>query len=371
MNREYLHFSYGLNLMFISVFMIVFSFASYAQDGEERDCDENLNQARRYYELGQIEKVPAVLNKCLEEGFNKTQKSEALELLVLTHQYDNKPFEAEDTYLELLKHDPEYEVNEANTPFELLRLYKTYHAPPVYSIGLIAGINSTFGQRIQSYNLGNAEDDLSEYGADGLGFQVGLTLKRYISKDFELNLNVLYNNLRFERTLNQLEFSNIVYREDQQQLLFPVSIIYDIELGKFSPYIRLGGGVSYMFTSEATIERLYGQSNIGNLPNVTGPPIDILGQRNNVNFFSTAGIGLKYKVPRGNIILDVRHNWFFLEQNRPSKRFENNILVYEYHYIDDDFKLGNVALSLGYTYSFHKIKLVKKKKKKEVTSSEE
>lgn len=358
--------------MLISLLMVLGMISGAgAQDEPAKDCGETLNQARRFYDLGQIEKVAPTLNKCMDNGFNKTQKSEAYELLVLTYQYDNKPFEAEEKYIELLKHDPEYEINEGNTPHELLRLYNTYHAPPVYSLGFIGGINSTFGQRIQSYNLGNAEEDLSDYSADGLGFQVGLTVKRYISRDFELNLNILYNNFRFERSLDQLGFSSIIYKEDQQALTFPVSIIYDIELGKFSPYLRLGGGVSYMFTSEATLERIYKESSVVDLPNVSGPPIDILGQRNNLNFFSTAGIGLKYKVPRGNIILDLRHNWYFLQQNRPSKRYENNVLVYEYHYIDDDFKLGNMAISVGYTYSLHKIKLVKKKKEKEVTSTEE
>lgn len=356
-----------LTLVLFLLLVIVPELVS-AQKNESKDCDEALNEARRFYQLGQIEKVPRTLESCMEKGFSKEQKSDAYELLVLTYQYDNQPAEAEETYIDLLKHDPEYTINEKNTPNELLRLYKTYHAPPVYSIGFLGGLNLAFGQRIQSYSLSNSDEKpFSEYDNDGLGFQVGLTVKRYISKKFELNLDLIYNNIRYERTLSQLGFANIIYKEDQKIFKFPLTATYDFEMGKFSPYVRLGGGLSYLFNSEATLEREYPQTS--NLPGVTGPPINILGQRNNINFFSTAGVGLKFKIPRGIIVLDARHNWYFLQQNRPSKRYENNVLVYEYHYLDDDFKLGNFSLSLGYTYSFHKIKLIKKRK--EVTKQVE
>ncbi len=363
------HIGRGLLTSLIFLFTII-SNDSFAQKAEGKDCDETLIQARRFYQLGQIEKVPGVLESCMKDGFSKEQKSEAYELLVLTYQYDNQPTQAEETFIELLKHDPEYKIKGKNTPFEFLRLYNTYHAPPVYSIGFLGGVNMAFGQRTQSFSLSNAqgseEEDLTDYNSDGIGFQVGVTVKRYISKKFELNLDLIYNNMKYERTLNQLGFENIIYREDQRMFQAPLTLTYDFELGKFSPYLRLGGGISYLFTSEAILEREYTDES---LPTVTGPPIDMLGQRNNVNFFSTAGAGLKFKIPRGIIVLDVRHNWYFLQQNRPSKRYENNILTYEYHYVDDDFKLGNVSVSLGYTYSFHKIKLIKKKK--EVTNKVE
>jgi hypothetical protein len=221
---------------------------SYAQD-----CEENLEQARRYYQIGQIEKVPGILEPCMEDGFDKSQKSEAYELMVLTYQYDNKPKEAEDSYIDLLKHDPEYTINEANAPSELLHLYQTYHAPPIYSIGFLGGVNIATGQRIQSYGLSNAEENLSEYSNDGLGFQVGLTVERYISKSFEINLDFIYKNVRFERTLSQLDFADIIYAESQDQFNIPLTATYDLQLGKLSPYARIGAGLSIMFNSEAPV----------------------------------------------------------------------------------------------------------------------
>jgi hypothetical protein len=251
-------------------------------------------------------------------------------------------------------------LNSESAPSELLRLYQTFHAPPIYSIGVLGGINAAFGQRTQSYSLGNSEKDVSTYSRDGLGFQVGLTVKKYISKRFELNMDFIYSEIKYEKTFSPLNFADVIYKEDQRQFNVPLSLTYDFQLGKFSPYLRLGGGLSYLFSAEATVERQYAQG-VQNLPNVTGPAIDMLDQRNNLNFFSTAGAGLKFKVPRGVIVFDARYNWYFIQQNRPSKRFDNNTLVYEYLYLDDDFKLGNVALSIGYTYSFHKIKIIKKR----------
>ncbi len=366
-NRAKLYRSIGsaaiIKSFFVALWLIFNSTTTNAQD-----CTKSLEQARNFYKQGLIERVPKTLEECLKDGFTKSQKTEAYQLLVLTYQFDNKPEQAQDTYIDLLKHDPEFTLNAENTPSELMRLYNTFHAPPIYSVGILAGVNYAFGQRTQSFNLSDSEDELSNYSNNGIGFQVGITVKKYISKRFELNADILYKEVKYQKTLNQLEFAEVIFKEDQRQLNLPLTVTYDFQLGRFSPYLRLGGGLSYLLASEALVERIYLDESVQNLPNVTGPAIDVQAQRNNINFFSSAGIGLKFKIPRGVIVLDARHNWYFLDQNRPSKRFNNNVLVYEYLYIDDDFKLGNVAISLGYTYSFHKIKIIKKKK---VTSSKE
>jgi hypothetical protein len=83
--------AFGRYLKIVFSIMIVLSTMGLTNSYSQTDCNETLNQARRFYQAGQIEKVPKVLDECMSKGFTKSQKTEAYQLLVLTYQYDNKP----------------------------------------------------------------------------------------------------------------------------------------------------------------------------------------------------------------------------------------------------------------------------------------
>ncbi len=331
--------------------------------GQEQDCDKKLDEARKLFDAGKLERVESTLSTCMEDGFNKSQKTEAYEIIILTQQYDNRPADAEETYLQLLDHDPEYDVNEATAPMELIHLAEKHHAPPLWSAGLIFGPVFTSGVRRTSYSTGNSQTETKSYSTDGVGYVIGLKVNRFITKDIEIGVELQLMRQRFLSESDQFGFAKITFAETQDWIQLPILGTYDFSHGKWEPFARLGIVPAYMIGSSAKVERNSeaGQSRLGA---VTGPDVDMIDQRNSFNLASVIGAGIKYKIPRAFIILEARHSWYFLNQVETSKRYDNPELLYQYFYVDDDFNIGNLQILLGFTYSFHKIKKTKKEKQR-------
>ncbi|MFA6403572.1 MAG: hypothetical protein WCX31_18405 [Salinivirgaceae bacterium] len=96
----------------VLVLLMSLSFVGKAQD----DCVVKLNEAEKLYEEGKIEKIPEMLNSCIESGFNKENKITALRLLTLVYLFDDNLIKAESSLLRLLKEDPEFKTNQAIDP---------------------------------------------------------------------------------------------------------------------------------------------------------------------------------------------------------------------------------------------------------------
>ena len=72
-----------------------------------------------------------------------------------------------------------------------------------------------------------------------------------------------------------------------------------------------------------------------------------------IDLFGQAGAGLKFKTTLGYLNLEVRSNFGLLNQTvRGGASAE--ALRWEYKYVDDDFNLNNLNLTLGYTQIFYK-----------------
>jgi hypothetical protein len=340
----------------ITVFVI---FSGYAQD---IDCDDRLDKARKLFDAGKLEKVESTLQPCMEKGFNNNQKTEAYQIIILTQQYDNRPADAEATFLELLGHDPEFEVNEANTPQELLHLMEKHHAPPLWSAGVVFGGVISNARRSVSYSTGDSKNETKTYSPDGTGYVIGLRVNRFITTDIEIGGEIQLMRQKFKSTSDQFGFATIESSETQDWVQLPIMGTYDFSHGKWEPFVRLGVVPAFLVSANATLKRL---DNTENLGAVTGPDIDMLPQRNTFNVASLFGAGVKYKIPRAFLILEVRHSWYFLNQVETSQRYGNPELLNQYLYVDDDFNLGNIQILLGFTYSFHKIKTRKKSKSKD------
>ncbi len=332
--------------------------------GQDQDCSESLDEARRLFDSGKLEKVEPTLEPCMKDGFTKSQKTEAYQIIILTQQYDNRPADAEETFLELLEHDPEFEVNEENTPEELLHLVNKHHAPPVWNAGLIFGPVITNARRTNSYSTGNASNETKEYTSNSLGYVIGVKVNRFITKDIEIGAEIQLMRQSFKSTSDQFGFATIESAETQDWVQLPIMGTYDFSHGKWEPYVSLGVVPAYMIAANAEIKRTVNSGANSGLGDVTGPDIDMISQRNQFNIASLFAAGVKYKIPRAFLLLEARHSWYFLNQVKSEERFKNPELLYQYYYVDDNFNIGNIQIMLGFTYSFHKIKARSKEDRK-------
>ncbi|HAN18514.1 MAG: hypothetical protein A2X13_08205 [Bacteroidetes bacterium GWC2_33_15] len=332
----------------ISLLFVVLSFTMYAQDD---NCTFKLEEAQNLYELGDLDSIPSMLNPCIEDGFSGEELSRAYKLLILTYLFEDNQEIAKYTMFNFLKNFPEYEIK-ANDPVEFTYLYKSYHTLPLYSIGVLAGINYSFIRIIEPYSVSNTNNYSGEYSYSGFGYQAGLQLKRYINQNIEINLDAIYTAKKFEYKLNQLD-SKIEYKEDQLMFSFPLTGTYDFKLknNKWSSFARMGVNVDYLLSATANIKRTIDPD--ASVDNISSSDIDILKDRNSLNISAVVGGGIKYYVKKGYVMFDARYH-LGLTNNVVSENRYNK--WGNYHYVDDDFAMNNLFFSVGYVRSFYKTK---------------
>lgn len=312
----------------------------------QNECILKLKKAEKYYEEGLIEKVPDLLTDCIKSGFTETQKTEAYRLIILSAIFEGNNTKADSFMLKLLKHNPEYQINRAIDAVEYTSLYNTYQTQPMYSLGLNIGANFT------TINLTNSFGTHSDYHANPnyiteVGFQFGGRATRYLFNRAELFIESNFSQIKFRYEETVYDFSKLEFTERQQNIYFPVGVIYYPFQQKIKPYVEIGATPSFLINSTFTPKRLNNNSEI------KGP--DIVNEiRNSLNVSLLAGAGVQYKVPRGNLALNIRYQKGLIQQTKIKNRNENQELIFNYYYIDNDFLLNNLFVSVGYIHLFYR-----------------
>lgn len=342
-----------LKIYIISVLLTILSLYASAQDS---NCAIKLDEAENLYEMGKLDSIPSMLRACINQGFSNEELSRAYKLLIRTYLFEDYQEMAELTMLKFLKRFPEYEIK-ANDPIEFTYLYKSYKTIPIFSVGVLFGLNYSFVRVIEPYSLSSGEEYQGEYSVSAMGFHVGIQLKRYITDEIEINVDGLYSNNRFDYQVTQLD-SKLDYSETQSHFSFPISGTYDFKFKKVRPFVRAGFSIDYMQTASASIERSFIGDNAADA--LTGPDIDIIDDRNHLNFSLLAGAGIKYDLKKnGYLMFDVRYYFGLTNNVNGNNRYVNDQKVWYYNYVDDDFSLNKIAFSFGYVFPFYKTKNTK------------
>ncbi|MFO7829583.1 MAG: porin family protein [Bacteroidales bacterium] len=339
--------------IFILFFLILLWFLTTGETyAQSNNCAFKLQEAENLYEMGNFDSIPAMLKTCIDnDNFDDEELSRAYKLLILTYLFEDYQEMADFTMQKFLKKFPEYEVK-ATDPIEFSYLVKSYKTIPTFSIGIMGGINYSFVRIIEPYSTSNTEDYSGDYSISTLNFQGGVHIRRYITEEIEINLDALFYLRKFNYSNQQLNLYTIDYEESQSLLSFPLTGSYEFKMGTVSPFIRAGFSIDYLLAASSNMTRTY-ESYVA-LPEITGPDIDRTEDRQSLNFSGIIGAGLKYRIKKGYLMLDIRYHLGFTNNVNASNRLQNNEMVWKYHYEDDMFSLNNVSLSVGYVYSFYK-----------------
>jgi len=321
------------------------------------DCAAKIQEAQKYYDLGMIEEIPQMLSTCMAEG-TRTQKIEAYKLIILSYLFDDNQFEAEKTMVEFLKKYPEYEIM-PNDPIEFVYLFESYRTTSVFSFGLSAGMNLTDPRIIEPFTMLDMNSATTKNTMKP-SFNVGLGVGRYITRKMLLNLefNFVSNNYGFydEISLPVPEEKNaineITYTERLYKLEMPVTVAYEFNIKKIHYFVRAGLSAAKLTGITGHASRKYSED----LQPLTSENEDISYYRKKMLYGAIIGAGMRYKVPRGVITVDLRANIGLNNIVNEDRRYENQDFLTKYYYLDDDFSLNTLSLSAGYYFSFYKPK---------------
>jgi hypothetical protein len=320
----------------------------------QQDCADQLQEAQKNYDLGITDEIPEILAPCISDGFTRMQKIAAYKLIILSYLFDDNQFEAEKTMVEFLRKFPEYEIM-PNDPIEFVYLFESYRTTSVFSFGLTAGFNVTDPRIIEPFTAFDI-NNLTQKDNMKPGLQVGIGVGKYINRSMNLNIELYFASNKYsftdELSVEPTGVRKVSYIEKTLKVEVPVTVTYEFTIRNVLYYARAG-------LSAAKVTGVTGQPVLSfaeDVPSVSGGNIDMTGYRKKILYNGIVGLGVRYKVPRGVVMLDLRYNLGLNNIILPDKRFENQELIDKYNYIDDDFALNTFSISASYYFSFFKPK---------------
>ncbi len=318
---------------------------------EPTTCAENLNNAQALFMRGQVEQVPDILYDCMKSGFTREEQLTAYKLLIQSYLIEDKLVKADSTMLEFLKKNPEYELSPTDHS-SFVNLFNKFNVKPVLQLSIHLGTNLPFITFIVIKTVSPARVE-NNYSSTALNLYASLETKFELSEKLELNIEPGYSRMKF--TNIEIRGSGITtYNESQHRFELPVSFTYDLKrLNRFTLYGRVGLGPAFTLGSTATAESVRIDDN--NLDLHSGKTIERNKSRINMDLFTQAGAGVKFKIRGGYLLAEIRSNFGFMNQVvRDGDVIAEKELQYNYSYKDDDFVFNSVNFSLGYTRIFYK-----------------
>jgi len=286
-----------MKVYLLTLFILVISISNLLA---QSSCERNLNEARSDYSNGNLYAVPGKLGDCLEEGFSKTEKIEALRLLTLTYININQQEKAKATLIKLLNIKTDYQVTKNVDPSELYSLYKTIDTDIKYFIGVTVGLNlnSIQPKLIRSTNaLGNHTPNyIPKISLPQVGVQFLYPINKNIVAGAELqfqNQKYAYEEINYNRDDNR---TTISYESNNNGINLNLSLRYMKDYYQWKPFVEIGTSgrvnLSYLINDyNSNFSETVDEENI-----TSDQGVSVYSNRAKFNFALNANIGTMIKI---------------------------------------------------------------------------
>lgn len=346
------------------IFALTLATAMFALRAQEQTCEQTLIDAQAEFDAGRFYGLPATLKKCLEGGFTSEQRFRAYYILTQTYLVLDDPIAAEDTYLKLLKVDPEFRASEARDPIDLYYLSKKFTSRPRFTRHYRLGLNASFPSTLANVST------YSGNTPNSAGLRIGFpTLGAGI--DFNINDNwAIGGEANFSPKTYTIEGKNIFGGDDisiiERSLWFdfPIYLKYQKDSGRLRPFGYAGFAFNLLLSSSATMVANDRSSDGGTRPS-QGADIDLSYSRNTLNRSLVFGGGVKYKIGKNFVYADLRYmlglnNLVIVDRNfyQPDGKLSETVTTYGY--VSELFRLDNLSLSFGYVVPIYAPRRLKK-----------
>ncbi|MCH2043161.1 MAG: hypothetical protein MK212_03410 [Saprospiraceae bacterium] len=399
-----------------TLFCLTITSSSQAQLSKE-DCEYLLKDAQLNYDMGLLDDVlTSDLINCLESSekklLSKQDKIAAYRLYTESFLFMNEIDSANHQYEKLLGYNPLHRVtpNDKTASYDFIYLSNTYRKKPIFSVYGKMGVNYSRLQVFQYYSLDNTNDLTKNYNTNrptigingGLGFEIPLfEMKKPFPLDIELvveanlanrayshrdslYMNTTSTDARFDNSDSEIStalsdpllYATTTFRESQMWIDAPIMLKANWRgkkqketVNNVIPYIYVGVDNSFLLDANLVkIRRTTEQEVSLDGGNQTQEKqkhrvffLDKKGAaeqgrsslRSFYNFSAVAGAGVKLRLERNYFFMDLRYNHFFLNNVNRENRYSDNELLYRFAYVDSDFRMSNLAFTLGFAKSFY------------------
>lgn len=372
----------------LGVFGLGFWANSVLAQPNTQECELNLEDAKKSYQVGDLENVETKLSTCLASNVFKERKLkvDGYRLLTESFLFRNDAYRATNSFENLLRIDPLFDVDSTDktASFDLIYLSRTYQRKPLISLYGSLGMNYSRLNVLEEYATDNTLSPSTDYRQFVAGYQGGLGIEVPLPYNLEvaLEFNFSLRTYRYSDSImvssnlsnpsqsdanvgtlgSPLLLANLSFKENQLWFDIPLLVRYTREWRKLIPYAYIGGASNILLSSRLTgirrstvQEEQSGGQTVGNENeriNITekGQP----WLRNQFNWSLIAGLGCKFRVDSDFLFFDIRYNRFLLNSVNRANRYSNTELLYRYAYVDSDFRIDNLAVTVGFIKSFYK-----------------
>jgi WD40 repeat protein len=239
-------------LFFLSLIIITLSSTALKAQNTQpaaTDCEQILIQADDEFNAGRYYGIPSLLQNCLDKGnFSNEQQVRAYLLLAQAYLILDDPIAADDSYLKLLKADPEFEASMSQHPIDIYYLSKKFIATPIFTPHVRIGLNTSLPRTI--YDINTSGTTLTGNDVLKVGVQAGIGVDWNIDTHWSLCIEGNYAYKAFKQDNEyffDLDQQSIV--EKQNWLDIPMYIKYADDSGKIRPFGYAGFAVNLLWSA--------------------------------------------------------------------------------------------------------------------------
>ena len=352
------------------VLTILLSFVTFvlAVGQEESDCSKILKKAQIIYDAGEIERVEGMLAGCLEDGFNRAEKTEALKLIVQVQLFEDNLPQADHYMIELLKTNPDFKPKPGDHQ-EIKDLYARFRTEPLLIVDYMVGINFTEANVIKYHTVDNDAPYFKDYST-GVGIAAGINANYYLMDNIRATGGAFYKVSNF--TISDLygydgtstdtdDYQNVNAVVNSSQFGVQLGGIKEFGYRKLKPYFGFSVLGDMYLGSNHTLKRSYNNYEDA-IAEVTGEQLSTNDIVNGVNLSILNETGLRYKIGlTGKLMFSIRTSLGLLNQTYIPNRYKNAELLYKYYFVPDDYLLHNLSVNIGYSQLIYKPKKLKTK----------
>lgn len=351
---------------------------------QQIDCEESITRATDEFNAGHFYNIPGILKECLK-SFSREQKQRAYLLLTQTYLLLDDPIGAEQSYLEVLRANPEFVPDEQLHAIDIVYLSKRFTATPKFSLFVGAGSNVSAARVIRDLDV--MEDQQEQYTLRP-GYHLGIGGEYSLDDHLRvrLGLNYLHTAYRSQATdYSQLDTKTFIDR--QTWLNVPLYVCYADNIGQYRPYVYGGYAFSTLLGDNAsiTLAKVTTRTSQDDLDvqketlEVESPDFDFKKRRNKFDQSLIFGGGLKYKIGLDFIFAEVRYSAGMRNIVNPDNSFGDYAFdqtsgewvasfspASEYVHRDDFLRLDNLSITFGFLRPLYKPRELKRSRTKGV-----
>ncbi len=347
-----------------AILVLSYSLSASAQSNVT-ECEQTLARATNEFNAGHFYGLPSILKSCLEGSFTNEQKVRAYLLLTQAYLIIDDPIAAEDSYLKLLRANPEYIATPEKDPIDVVYLSQKFTTTPIFTPHLRIGTNTSFVRTIYDNNTesDNAIVDTKQVRAFGIQFGGGIDWN--INDNISLCADGLFSTRSFKSNKSGIAVNdNQSVLEKQRWFDIPIYLKYGDSQGKVRPYGYVGYATNLLIRSIVSLS--YTNLDASSNSVITDPADEkITYKRNRLSQSLVFGGGVRYKVGKDFIFADLRYmaglsNLTKEETNYYADgSFDLTKDATQTRWVGDYFRLDNLAISVGFVkplYDPRKIK---------------